>query len=124
MTQIWRQPVDMAPFAPVIDQTIVGHMGIEFTEFGPDYICATLPVDRRTIQPMGILHGGASVVLAETLGSVASFLALDSDHFQWDFKSPPTTQAGAQRKSHGHGPAGALRPHHPCLGYHHQKRGG
>ncbi len=93
MTQIWRQPVDMAPFAPVIDQTIVGHMGIEFTEFGPDYICATLPVDRRTIQPMGILHGGASVVLAETLGSVASFLALDSDHFQWDFKSPPTTSS-------------------------------
>ena len=40
-------------------------MGIEFTDFGPDYICATLPVDHRTIQPMGILHGGASVVLAE-----------------------------------------------------------
>ena len=81
MTHIWKQPVDMAPFAPVIDQTIVGHLGIEFIESGPDFICATLPVDHRTIQPMGILHGGASVVLAETLGSVASFLALDSDHF-------------------------------------------
>jgi uncharacterized protein (TIGR00369 family) len=81
MTQIWKQPVSLAPFAPVIDQTIVGHMGIEFTDFGPDYICATLPVDHRTIQPMGILHGGASVVLAETLGSVASFLALDSNHY-------------------------------------------
>jgi 1,4-dihydroxy-2-naphthoyl-CoA hydrolase len=81
MTQIWKQPVDMAPFAPVIDRTIVGRLGIEFTEFGPDFICAAMPVDHRTIQPMGILHGGASVVLAETLGSVASFLALDADHY-------------------------------------------
>ncbi len=81
MQQIWKQPLDMTPFEPVMDKTIVGHMGIEFTEFGPDFICATMPVDHRTIQPMGILHGGASVVLAETLGSVASFLALDSDHY-------------------------------------------
>jgi 1,4-dihydroxy-2-naphthoyl-CoA hydrolase len=81
MQQIWKQPVGLASFEPIIDQTIVGHMGIEFTEFGPDFICATMPVDHRTIQPMGILHGGASVVLAETLGSVASFLALDSDHY-------------------------------------------
>mgnify|MGYP001055284057 CR=1 FL=1 len=81
MTQIWKQPLNLAPFEPVIDQTIVGHMGIEFIEFGPDFISAAMPVDQRTIQPMGILHGGASVVLAETLGSVASFLALDSDHY-------------------------------------------
>lgn len=81
MTQIWKQPVDMAPFAPIIDKTIVGRLGIAFTEFGPDFICAAMPVDHRTIQPMGILHGGASVVLAETLGSVASFLALDADHY-------------------------------------------
>ncbi len=51
MKKIWKQPVSLAPFAPVIDQTIVGHLGIEFTEFGPDYICATLPVDHRTISP-------------------------------------------------------------------------
>ncbi|MFO7913902.1 MAG: hotdog fold thioesterase [Desulfotignum sp.] len=81
MQQIWKQPLDMKPFEAVIDKTIVGHMGIEFTKFGPDFICATMPVDHRTVQPMGILHGGASVVLAETLGSVASFLALDSDHY-------------------------------------------
>ncbi len=81
MQQIWKQPLDMKPFETIIDKTIVGHMGIEFTKFGPDFICATMPVDHRTVQPMGILHGGASVVLAETLGSVASFLALDSDHY-------------------------------------------
>ncbi len=81
MQQIWKQPLDMKPFEAIIDKTIVGHMGIEFTKFGPDFICATMPVDHRTVQPMGILHGGASVVLAETLGSVASFLALDSDHY-------------------------------------------
>ena len=48
------------------------HLGIEFTEVGPDFLCARMPVDYRTIQPMGLLHGGASVVLAETLGSVAA----------------------------------------------------
>ncbi len=48
------------------------HLGIEFTEVGTDYLCAKMPVDERTKQPMGLLHGGASVVLAETLGSVAA----------------------------------------------------
>lgn len=56
--------------------TLAGHLGIEFTEIGADYIVAKMPVDERTHQPFGILHGGASVVLAETLGSIASFLCL------------------------------------------------
>ncbi len=56
--------------------TLSGHLGIEFTEVGDDYIVARMPVDARTHQPFGILHGGASVVLAETLGSIASFLCL------------------------------------------------
>jgi len=56
--------------------TISNHIGIEFTEIGTDYITARMPVDKRTHQPFGILHGGASVVLAETLGSIASFLCL------------------------------------------------
>ncbi|ACT96339.1 hotdog fold thioesterase [Dyadobacter fermentans] len=56
--------------------TIAGHIGIEFTEIGTDYISARMPVDKRTHQPFGILHGGASVVLAETLGSIASFLCI------------------------------------------------
>jgi 1,4-dihydroxy-2-naphthoyl-CoA hydrolase len=59
--------------------TIVAHIGIEYLEIGDDYIKARMPVDYRTIQPAGILHGGASVVLAETLGSVAAFLCEDPD---------------------------------------------
>ncbi|TDE16178.1 hotdog fold thioesterase [Dyadobacter psychrotolerans] len=57
-------------------KTLAGHLGIEFTEIGADYIIARMPVDSRTHQPFGILHGGASVVLAETLGSIASYLCL------------------------------------------------
>ncbi|HEV7350486.1 hotdog fold thioesterase [Telluribacter sp.] len=57
-------------------KTIAGHLGIEYTEVGDDYIVARMPVDHRTHQPFGILHGGASVVLAESLGSVASYLCL------------------------------------------------
>ena len=53
---------------------LAGHIGIEVTAIGRDFVRASMPVDERTKQPMGLLHGGASVVLAETLGSVASFL--------------------------------------------------
>ncbi len=57
--------------------TIVDHIGIEYTDIGDDYISARMPVDSRTVQPARILHGGASVVLAETLGSVAAYLCID-----------------------------------------------
>ncbi|WP_307143533.1 MULTISPECIES: hotdog fold thioesterase [unclassified Siphonobacter] len=53
-----------------------GHLGIEFTEVGPDYLMARMPVDHRTRQPFGVLHGGASVLLAETLGSVAAYASI------------------------------------------------
>jgi 1,4-dihydroxy-2-naphthoyl-CoA hydrolase len=53
--------------------TAAAHVGIEFTEIGPDYLVARMPVDARTRQPAGLLHGGASVLLAETLGSVAAY---------------------------------------------------
>ena len=57
--------------------TMVEHLGIIFTGIGDNYIEATMPVDHRTHQPMGLLHGGASVVLAETLGSLAATCCLD-----------------------------------------------
>lgn len=57
--------------------SIAGHIGIEYVEIGEDYIIAKMPVDHRTKQPFGLLHGGASVVLAENLGSVASVMCLD-----------------------------------------------
>ncbi|MDX2190156.1 MAG: PaaI family thioesterase [Bacteroidota bacterium] len=53
-------------------------LGIEYTEIGPNYICGKMPVDDRTKQPMGLLHGGASMVLAESLGSIASNLIVDN----------------------------------------------
>lgn len=58
-------------------KSMVGHIGIEITEIGDDFIKAKMPVDHRTIQPMGLLHGGASVVLAETLGSIGSTMLTD-----------------------------------------------
>lgn len=70
--------------APSLDQlnsssrrTLVQHLGIEFTAIGDDYLEATMPVDHRTKQPMGLLHGGASVALAETMGSIAASLTID-----------------------------------------------
>lgn len=57
--------------------TMVTHLGIEFTRIGEDFIEARMPVDHRTHQPLGLLHGGASVVLAETLGSVAATCCVD-----------------------------------------------
>lgn len=54
-------------------------LGIQFTEVGTDFLKATMPVDERTHQPAGILHGGASVVLAETLGSMASYMIVDPE---------------------------------------------
>lgn len=57
--------------------TLVAHLGIVFTEVGPDYLVARMPVDHRTHQPLGLLHGGASVALAETLGSMAAHIIVD-----------------------------------------------
>ncbi len=58
------------------------HIGFEFTKVGPDFLEGTLPVDNRTTQPFGILHGGASCVLSETLGSVAAWMTIDPDKFR------------------------------------------
>ena len=57
--------------------TAIERLGIAFTEVGPDFLRATMPVDARTVQPYGLLHGGASVLLAETLGSSAGNLCVE-----------------------------------------------
>jgi 1,4-dihydroxy-2-naphthoyl-CoA hydrolase len=57
------------------------HLGLEWVEIGKDFLKAKIPVDHRTIQPYGLLHGGASCVLAETIGSVASHLIIDPSEF-------------------------------------------
>ena len=61
--------------------TMLDNLGIEFTEINKHYLKAKMPVDHRTVQPFKLLHGGASVALAETLGSVASFLLIDAEQF-------------------------------------------
>ena len=73
---MFTTPITLEAVHSLSNNTISQHLGIEFTEIGADYIVARMPVDHRTHQPFGILHGGASVVLAETLGSIASYLCL------------------------------------------------
>jgi 1,4-dihydroxy-2-naphthoyl-CoA hydrolase len=75
---IWFNPkVTIADIQPLSGNTMADFLGIEFSELGENYLSGTMPVNHRTHQPHGLLHGGASCVLAETLGSVASFLVLD-----------------------------------------------
>lgn len=79
---IWFKPdLQIADFANWANDTLGTHLGMEFTAIGPDWLEATLPVDERTRQPYGLLHGGASAALAETLGSVASALVVDHSKF-------------------------------------------
>lgn len=68
------RPTTLAELNALSADTAMVPLGIEFTELGPDYLRATMPVDARTRQPYGLLHGGASVLLAETLGSTAGGL--------------------------------------------------
>lgn len=75
---IWLRPFTIEQLTQFVPGTMVEHLGIRFTEIGADYLRATLPVDRRTHQAMGILHGGASVALAETLGSIGAMMCLDT----------------------------------------------
>lgn len=78
MAKIWKNDVTVERLNSRGRGTMVEHLDIRFTEIGPDYLCGSMPVDHRTNQPLGLLHGGASVVLAETLGSVAGVLCVDA----------------------------------------------
>ena len=75
---VFRAPVSIDALNALSRDTLIEHLGIVFTEAGEDWVRATMPVDPRTRQPYGLLHGGASVVLAETLGSSAGNLCLDT----------------------------------------------
>lgn len=74
---IWKQNVTIDGLNRLNKNTMGAAIGLEFTSIGEDYLEATIPVDHRTVQPMGLLHGGASVALAETLGSIAGVLVLE-----------------------------------------------
>ena len=77
MKALWFRPYTLADWQSSIPNTLVEHFDIKFVEIGPDYLRGTMPVDRRTHQPQGLLHGGASVALAETLGSIAANMVID-----------------------------------------------
>ena len=76
---IWHTSVTPDALNKIGEETMVDYLGIVFTEVGANYLRAVMPVDHRTHQPFGILHGGASVVLAETLGSTAANCCVDTD---------------------------------------------
>ncbi|MDE0771286.1 MAG: hotdog fold thioesterase [Salibacteraceae bacterium] len=78
---IWFGNPDIADTAKLAQGTIHDALGIVVTEIGDNYVMATMPVDERTVQPYGILHGGASIVLAESLGSIASHYVVDSEKY-------------------------------------------
>lgn len=77
---IWKRHATLAELNELYKGTMCEHVGMRITEIGDDYLKGTLPVDARTRQHMGIIHGGASVVLAETLGSIASGLCCADGH--------------------------------------------
>lgn len=74
---IWKRSSDLESINAMNEGRAAGLMGIEFTEIGPDFLKARMPVEPRTQQPFGLLHGGVSCVLAETMGSVGAWLASD-----------------------------------------------
>ncbi len=78
---IWRVRATPEELTARGAASMPGLLGIRFTEVGPDYLRAAMPVNERTHQPFGLLHGGASVTLAETVGSVASMLCADPERY-------------------------------------------
>jgi 1,4-dihydroxy-2-naphthoyl-CoA hydrolase len=74
---IWFRPVARDDVRRVFETGMAAHLDIRFKDIGDDWLSGTMPVDHRTQQPMGLLHGGASAALAETLGSVAATLCVD-----------------------------------------------
>ena len=80
-SSIWKNIPNLQAINELNKNTLGETLGIEFTDFGDDFLTATMPADERTKQPFGLLHGGANVALAETLGSVASLLVVNQELF-------------------------------------------
>lgn len=81
MKNLWFKPYSLKDWEARYPDTLVAHLDIKVIEIGPDFLRGTMPVDRRTHQPQGLLHGGASVALAETLGSIAANMVVDPAAF-------------------------------------------
>ena len=79
---IWRSLRSLEELNRNRETTLIGNLGILFTEISDDFVRGTMPVDTRTLQPYGLLHGGASVALAETLGSTGASMCVDAAEYQ------------------------------------------
>lgn len=77
---IWQKLISLELLTQGSQNTAISRLGIEFTEIGDDFLRGRVPVDERTVQPYGLLHGGVSVVLAETLGSSGAYYAAPEGH--------------------------------------------
>ena len=78
---IWKKNTDLAQINKSLENTMADYLDIRITNITDSYLMATMPVNQKTKQPFGILHGGASVVLAETIGSLASNLCLSENYY-------------------------------------------
>ncbi|UAX42988.1 hotdog fold thioesterase [Pasteurella canis] len=76
---IWKKNYSLKQMNQLSQQSAIEHLGIKFSAQGDDWLEATMPVDQRTVQPMGFLHGGLSVALAETIGSMAGFCCINEN---------------------------------------------
>ncbi len=81
MTSIWHKDYSIEEVNLRGENTLVNHLGIQITEITDSSLSATMPVDHTTVQPARILHGGASCVLAESLGSIAANMVIDTHKF-------------------------------------------
>lgn len=113
---IWKRALEPGPLSERSPNCLPAAFGIVITEVGPDYLLAEMPVDERHIQPFGILHGGASVVLAETLGSLASTLTAPEGVGVVGLEVNANHIAAVRKgETVGQLPPAAYRPHHPGL---------
>ena len=102
---IWFKDYSLEDIGALQHGNMSGHIGIEFVRIGPDHLEARMPVDARTVQPDGILHGGASVALAETLGSIGGSMVVDRERFQVVGQEINANHLRAVRGGYVHGSA-------------------
>lgn len=105
---IWKRHLTLDELNATSQNTLVAHLGIVYTRLGDDVLEAEMPVDARTHQPFGLLHGGASAALAETLGSMAGYLMTRDGQCVVGTELTPPTTAPSRRGSTRRLPAAAF----------------
>ncbi|HLG53007.1 MAG TPA: hotdog fold thioesterase [Steroidobacteraceae bacterium] len=106
---IWFQQFSTEEIKALQSGTMDAHLGVEIVSIGPDHLSARMPVNERTVQPHGILHGGASAALAETLGSIGGSMVVDPERYRVIGQEINANHIRSVREGHVHGTA---RPIH------------